>query len=856
MPVNASQIVSLSTDVTWQWRQDVHSRVDNFYRRLNLSGNGTTQLCHINQVNCDGNMLLQGDLLPAGWYAHDFSQGLMHPDSTYGDGINCDAPNGPWQVCFDLQVDNNATNNNLEISMHTFADGEIGMVGVSDTSCMEDMPESSKYYVECQSQPIDSTCSGNTITLDLPSEQYFFWFHINNERIIGEQNGSGNQLSISLVHEEAHIESVSYIVKAYSTSGCHLANYNINIEVYPALAIDREELFTVCQDDSIGMDQVIDLQSQVLGEFAVNWESDLLTDLPVSIWNGDLDEVIPYTVISNAGCTFSDTVFIHVEDVIIEEYLMQYTACRGNQVFLDQVIDLEQLIDDPFSVDWHYGALADTSNADTSFEASLKLPFTITGQTGCLYADSLDIFVPHVAINVLGKANYCTTDTVSISAGYVFDQTHTKYWVLSTNDTIYATGFSRPADIFPAGDNFLRFELYTEEGCPFYDYDTITVYDYPEFTFNQDTQFIGVCPYDSLALNLTVSPSYFDVEWNTPVGMTNEKSLFISTEGWYSVQAGFTNNQVSCMNEDSFYLEVYPAVETEFSFDPIVCSGDSSIVESDNPNYKYVWSNGDFSSMQNLAPGDYSVTVSNGPGCVSIFDIEIAEQPIPAPIFTFDEILCEGDSTWIEGSIAELNYSWSSEEDSSAVLSFGGNYSVTVSDNEMCTDSFDLNVDVVQYPLVDYTYLLTQDSLFLFNNTENAEDCQWMLNDDLLPSGSDTLIILSEGDYILSLSCYNGDCGDFSSDSISVIITGLEAQRGDYWKVYPNPNSGVFHLKNVERALITNVEVFDIYGRKVLTKSFNQTLQQVTINSELLPGVYFIHINGKGDPSISKIVIR
>lgn len=859
MPISATQIQALSNDVSWEWRQDVHSRVDNFYRRLS-TGNGNAELCHIYQDNCDGEMLLQGDLLPAGWYAHNMTQS-MHPDSTYGDGISCDAANGPWEICFELQVDSESAENDLEISMHTFADGEIGMVGVSDSSCMQDMPQVSKFYVNCPSQPVDSTmnistCSGNSTTVSLPSDQYFFWFYINNERVVGEKSGSGSAISIELSHEEDHIETVTYLVKAYSQGGCHLTNYTINIDVYPALDIQRADLFTVCQDDTVSMNQIIDLESQIIGDFYVYWESDILDDLPDANWDGDEDEVIPYSVISNAGCLFADTVFIHVEDVIVEEYISEYVACRGDEVNLENVIALEEIIQDPFTVDWHYGELPDVPAVDTSFEASVKLPFTITGQTGCLFSDSLDIFVPHVAINVLGKDHYCTTDTVSISAGYEFNEEHTKYWVLSTNDTINASGFNRPADIFPAGENYLRFELFTEEGCPFYDYDTISVYDYPEFIFNQDTQYLGVCPYDSLELNISVSPSYFNVEWNTPEGITDEKSLVIDSEGWYSVEAGLTNNVVTCSNTDSFYLEVYPAVETDFTYDPIVCEGDSTVVEADNPNYKYTWSNGDFSSMQMLPPGSYSVTVSNGPGCVNIFDIDIDEQAIPAPEFEYETVLCEGDSTWISTNDEDLQYLWSTQEDSSAILSFGGEYSLTVTDSEMCTDSFDFEVEVIAYPEVEYSFLLVQDSLFLFNETLNSEDCQWTLNDDLLPTGSDTLVILPEGDYVLGLSCYNGDCGDFGSDSLSVIITGLEAQKKDSWKVYPNPNNGVFKLKNSSYSYIDDIYVFDIYGRKVMSQNINQQRRQVTLDSNLLPGIYFIHVTGVSEPSITKIIVR
>lgn len=861
LPQSATSITALSQDVNWAWRSDVHSRIDNTNRRIGDSPFGHTELCHVNEQNCDGQALQQGDLLPPGWYAWNNSQGIEHPDSTYGDGTSCSTANGPWEICFDLLVGELTDDSDLSISFHTFSDGEIGLEGQMDSSCMDDMPLTERFFVECDNQPIDTslsflTCSKNISLVDLPENQFYFWISTGNDRIEGVSNGSGTSFQIQLEHNEPDIQIVQYLLKAYTENGCHVANYTIDVEVYPELNIAREDLFTVCQTDSVSMSEVIDLDAQIIGSFEVEWNSNNLINEADAVWLDNQGESISYSVISEAGCTYEDSIFIHVEDVIVEEFIQDFIVCKDDEFNMNEVIALESIISDNFSVDWEIDGIDDLPSASFSLEESTVIPFTIEGETGCIYSNSLSINVPFVDINVLGKDEYCSTDTVSISAGYQFDLPHTKYWILPNNDTINSSGLSRPASIFETGINLLEFQLYTEEGCPFYDFDTIEVFDYPEFTFNQDNQLLGICPYDSLDLNLTVEPSYFDVSWNTPTGMTNEKMLNIKDEGWYTVEAGFENNSVSCINRDSFYLEIFPAVQTEFLYDSIICIGDSALIESVDPNYIFVWSTGDFSSAVKLPGGEYSVTVSNGPGCNNIFDIDITEQELPVPDFEFEDSFCLGDSTWIIATNPNYDFQWSNNADSSAILSFGEDVSVTVTDNEACVDSFEIEIEVIEYPEVDFSFELINDSLYLQNNAENAEFCEWMINDDLLGTAEDTLIILPEGDYIIALSCNNGPCSDIVIDSFSVILVGLEAQSLGNWNLYPNPNNGFFKVYSELEKDIEKIEIIDLYGNKVFSKRIAKSSSNIEVDSQLLPGIYFVEISFDGVKQGKRIIIQ
>lgn len=864
MPTNSSEIIPVNNQAAWGWRNDVHSKMDSDYRRRFFNSQGL-QLCHREQADCGGSPLKEGDLLPAGWYSWNFSQGGMHPDSTYGDGVFCNENNGPWTVCFDLQVGELSNDVDLSVDMHTFSDGEIGLGGIPDTSCMADLPLASNFYLNCDQTPLDSlieisTCSGNSITVNLPENQFFYWFYIDNPRVLGETTGSGTNLSMTLATDEETISTVRYFAKAYNSNGCHLANYEIVVDVYPSLDIPRPDVYTICQLDSASMLDVLPLEDYIIGDFYVDWDSPILEDLPTAFWSGGSDTIIPYQVVSAAGCFFQDTISIHVEDVIVDGSVFPYTVCRDDQLFLNDVLNLDSLIEDPFTVDWDFGDLEDIPNADTSFMASTNIPFVLTGENGCQYADTLGIIVPFVDVTVLGKNRYCSTDTVSISAGYNFDLPHERFWIYPNGDTLNSAGIARPAKLFNDGINYLEFHLFTEEGCPFYEYDTIEIFRLPEFSFNQDTFGLGVCSYDSLLLGIELSTSIYEPLWFTPEDTLVANSFYISTPGSYTVLSGFQDQTLDCTNSETFELIHYPEVETDLSYDEIVCEGDSTVISFSNPNNIFVWSTGNFSSEELLPAGDYQITVSNPNGCKDFFEVTVNSQALPNPSFSLLNEICEGDSTWITTAEDDAyNYVWTDFSDSTAFLSFGGEESVIVTDDLGCVDSFSFQIDVIEVPEVNFSYNAIQDTLFLFDNSTDIGDCEWMINDDLLGIAGDTMLILPEGDYVVSLSCNNQGCSDFQLEEINitiVVVSGTNEFRDTQWHLYPNPNSGRFDVKFEDEIYVDKVEVVDLQGVVKFVKYFDSIQERFKVDAQLTSGAYFLRVQSSNGITVQAFVVH
>jgi hypothetical protein len=72
-------------------------------------------------------------------------------------------------------------------------------------------------------------------------------------------------------------------------------------------------------------------------------------------------------------------------------------------------------------------------------------------------------------------------------------------------------------------------------------------------------------------------------------------------------------------------------------------------------------------------------------------------------------------------------------------------------------------------------------------------------------------------------------------------------------KIYPNPTTGQLKIESEEMRIV-NVEIFDIFGKKVLLQKSLMSFETVINISHLSAGVYLLRISTEAGEVVRKVV--
>lgn len=856
-PLNILQnITPVNNNTTWDWEYIVHSAIDNPDIALGDNNNdGTMDICHIQNPNCEGEPLQAGDLLPPGWYATNLSGGQMTPDSTYGDGVFCNQDNGTWEICFAVAIDNNTTENIASLEIITFADGELGLEEDADPICQKDNSDRASFFIACDSQPVSTSdtiiaCSGDQIVMAEEDDEYYYWKSMNNPNVEGLDAGGNEIVSKKLDNISDKMQTVTYLIDVYQ-GNCLVEKARKTILLYPELSIPEVEPFYLCIYDSIKMSDIIDFSEYLIEDFEVDWKTPFLEDDPDAYFSATFSHEFNYTITTPSGCTFSDKIEIIIEDVHVAGVAQDLELCAEEEITMNQIIALDLNIIDSFTVDWGPIFIEDVHDASASFTETTIVDFLLTGEHGCTYADEFTVFVPSIPIDIISDDIYCSNDTITLQANYDYTLPHTAFWEFSNGDTIQNDEVSILGSDLGSGQQIVSFSVLTDEECPFLEIDTFYINQYPLVATNHNDTQLGICPYDSLLFTSTVLPDSFDIVWEHNSQKDTIDEFYTTDPGWYYVYAGVEG----CQNVDSFHLEIHPPVATLFEYDTIVCSGDSTLIVSDNAEYFFSWSTNQFSSGIEVPSGEYAVTVSNSFDCIETYDFLIKEQEIPSTTFDFEEELCEGDSTWIVANNSTLDYQWSTGSFADSIQVFAGDYMVTFYDNLLCHDSTEFTINEIQYPVVNVQASHMGDTLIIISQEANADSCYILIDDQLFPYSEEIFLeVPTDSTYTILLFCENNGCQNFDTTSIYIPEpNGTFEVEDDQIQVYPNPTNGRLHIVARNKSKLVSVSILNNNGG--LEKTYTASSKSTELDITSLPsGMYYLKIQTTQGNHFRKIV--
>ncbi len=195
--------------------------------------------------------------------------------------------------------------------------------------------------------------------------------------------------------------------------------------------------------------------------------------------------------------------------------------------------------------------------------------------------------------------------------------------------------------------------------------------------------------------------SPYDFEWSNGQSGANATNL---AAGTYDVTVTDDNG---CTEELTITIaEPTALVLTEDTTTDVLCNGEDNGSASVSTNggtgpYDYEWSNGDNgSTANNLPAGSHTVTVTDDNGCTEEISVLINEPPVlTLALDSSTDALCNGSDDGTAsvsggGGTAPYSYAWSngSTGDSANDLP-AGTHSVTLTDDNGCTESIDITVD-------------------------------------------------------------------------------------------------------------------------------------------------------------------
>lgn len=316
---------------------------------------------------------------------------------------------------------------------------------------------------------------------------------------------------------------------------------------------------------------------------------------------------------------------------------------------------------------------------------------TVTDDIGCTENDSVFVDEPDSAIYI----TYLKQDVLCYGGNSA--------WI-----GITATGGTPPYQYY--WSNSLSIEdltnipagVYTvtvtdANGCE--ETETINIYEPDELTTEISKTDVSCYGLTDGTIDLTVEGGVepYTYEWSTGDSIEDLNNL---PAGDYLVTVTDANG---CFTFDNTIItEPFAPLEIiDTNITDVACHGENTgIIDIEpgggTPQYTYQWDNGETAQDNyNLPEGTYTVTLIDAHGCTEEGTFYVGEPDAPLEIHTIEQInvLCYGENSAsinidVTGGTPEYSYNWSNGEHTQDIENiYGGNYSVTVIDYNLCVDT-------------------------------------------------------------------------------------------------------------------------------------------------------------------------
>ena len=366
----------------------------------------------------------------------------------------------------------------------------------------------------------------------------------------------------------------------------------------------------------------------------------------------------------------------------------------------------------------------------------------------------------------------------------------------------------------------------------------------------------AVCVNSSVQLN---APLGYNYNWFPSQGLSNASvanpTATISNNITYFLTI---TDATGCAGTDSITINSNPLPVLNLGINQAVC--ENSIVQLNAPTgYNYNWlpaAGLDNPTIANPVATinnnvEYVLTITDAVGCTASDSITITAYALPQISFAADTTVCENACVVllpvVGGNLQGINWSPAASLDNSTIFNPTAcptgsvTYTATITDNNQCTASSTINVDVNAIP---NTPTISFDGVTLTSTT--ADTYQWYEGGNIIIGATNiNYVPLVNGDYSVEVTNALG-CTALSSAFVVNINVLMHHTNNMGISISPNPVFDALHvvLNSNERILqliIYNAAGVKIYENKTI---LNNTL--VVDTKAFSAGIYIVTVHTAG----------
>lgn len=490
-------------------------------------------------------------------------------------------------------------------------------------------------------------CPGELVTVNVQNDfTNYQWSNGSTDTVV--QVPTGETLQLTVTQETGCQTTVSFTPQALSSPA-------------PELALQGAP---ICGDQAatIGLNQSFN---------AYEW-SDGTSANTLSV---DLPDTYYVTVTDINGCTGVDSIEVEAFDNPTVTITYPEDACIGDTVSL--------IPNEPFAAyQWSNGVSEALNQVATTGNYNL----TVTDNNGCSSDFEFPITFHEIPVpDIQGDTTLC--DGLPNTLTVVDENLYSS--IIWSNQT-------EGASITVSNAATYEVLVVDQFGCRGLNAVTLSNRPSPSLELVQEVDF---CPGSSV----TLSPTSTHTTYTWPDG-SDAASLEVQQAGTYNLTV---TNEFGCTDEASFLVEELQTIPAVIDGPVGLCPDQTASLALTSEFASYQWSTSTADTNQTLDISTdiltYTVFVQDVNGCRDTATYDLAAFPATEVQLTGDPAICPEEETVLKANPNMQAYLWStgSTDDSISVSESGSDYSVTITDQNGCQNSFDFSVASLEKPTIE-----------------------------------------------------------------------------------------------------------------------------------------------------------